>query len=64
MRILLIDPPYTIFAGSDSRYFPVQLDYYGSAFRERHDTGDYNFSAEYERLGDYLKEINSNNHSI
>jgi len=77
MRILLIDPPYTIFTGSDSRYFPVQLDYYGSALkengyggviydanRERYDTGDFNLSAEYERLGGYLKEINSNSHSI
>lgn len=77
MKILLIDPPYAIFTGYVSRYFPVGLSYIGSALkekgydvviydadRERQDTGDLNFSAEYERLGNYLKEINGNKHFI
>jgi len=77
MKILLIDPPYTIFTGYDSRYFPVGLSYIGSALkengydvviydvdRERQDTGDLNFSEEYERLDNYLREINGSNHFV
>lgn len=77
MKVLLIDPPYTIFTGYVSRYFPVGLSYIGAALkenghdviiydvdRERQDIGDLNFSEEYERLENYRKEINSNNHFI
>ena len=77
MRILLIDPPYAIFTGYDSRYFPVGLSYIASVLkedghdvviydvdRERQDTGDLNFSKEYERLENYRKEINSSGHFI
>jgi len=77
MKVLLIDPSYEIFTGYVSRYFPVGLSYIGSALkkkghdvaiydvdRERQDTGDLNFSAEYKRLGNYLKEINGNTHFI
>lgn len=77
MKILLIDPPYEIFTGYVSRYFPIGLSYIGSALkekghdvviydvdRERQDTGDLNFSAEYERLGNYLKEVNTRDHFI
>jgi len=77
MKILLIDPPYAIFTGYVSRYFPVGLCYIGSALkengyevviydadRERLYTGDLNFSKEYERLENYRKEINSDTHFI
>lgn len=77
MKVLLIDPAYTIFTGYVSRYFPVGLSYIGAALkenghdviiydvdRERQDIGDLNFSEEYERLENYRKEINSNNHFI
>ena len=77
MKILLIDPPYAIFTGYDSRYFPVGLSYIGSVLkeaghdvviydvdRERQDAGDLNFSKEYERLENYRKEINSGSHFI
>jgi radical SAM superfamily enzyme YgiQ (UPF0313 family) len=77
MKILLIDPPYTIFTGYVSRYFPVGLSYIGAALkenghdviiydvdRERKDLGDLNFSEEYERLENYRKEINSDSHFI
>ena len=77
MKILLIDPPYTIFTGYDNRYFPVGLSYIGSVLkqngheviiydvdRERLDTGNLNFSEEYKRLQNYLKEINSDSHFI
>lgn len=77
MKILLVDPPFAIFTGYDSRYFPVGLGYIGSVLkenghdvviydvdRERQDTGDLNFSEEYQRLENYKKEINSNNHFV
>jgi radical SAM superfamily enzyme YgiQ (UPF0313 family) len=77
MKVLLIDPPYTIFTGYDSRYFPVGLSYVGAALkesgydvviydvdRERYDTGDLNFSEEYQRLENYRTEINGNSHFI
>jgi anaerobic magnesium-protoporphyrin IX monomethyl ester cyclase len=77
MKIMLIDPPYTIFTGYDSRYFPVGLSYVGSVLkdngydvviydvdRERQDTGNLNFSKEYQRLENYRKEINSGSHFI
>ncbi|MBI5233475.1 MAG: B12-binding domain-containing radical SAM protein [Deltaproteobacteria bacterium] len=77
MRILLIDPPYAIFTGFDSRYFPVGLCYVASALkaqghevavfeadRIRPDTGDLAFSKEYERLERYRKEINSDAHLV
>lgn len=77
MKILLIDPPYAIFTGYVSRYFPVGLSCIGAALkdngydvliydvdRERLDTGDLNFSEEYQRLENYQKEINSDSHFV
>lgn len=77
MKILLIDPPYAIFTGFDSRYFPIGLSHIGAVLREngydaviydvdreRQDTGDLNFSEEYQRLENYRKEINSDEHFI
>ncbi len=77
MKILLIDPPYTIFTGYVSRYFPVGLSYVGSVLkrnghdvviydvdRERGNTGDLNFSEEYQRLENYKKQINTDDHFI
>lgn len=77
MKILLIDPPYTIFTGYSNRYFPVGLSYIGSVLkkngydvviydvdREIRDTGELNFSEEYKNLENYLKEINNDNHFI
>ena len=77
MKILLIDPPYTLFTGFTSRYFPVGLGYVASALkaaghevsiyevdRENMDTGDLNFNEEYLRLNKYLEAINSNEHEI
>jgi len=77
MKILLIDPPYAIFTGYVSRYFPVGLSCIGAALknngydiliydvdREGLDTGDLNFSEEYQRLENYQEEINSDNHFV
>ena len=77
MKILLIDPPYAIFTGYDSRYFPVGLSYVGSVLkgkgydvviydvdRARKALGDINFSEEYKRLELYLNAINGDSHFI
>jgi len=77
MRILLIDPPYTIFTGYSSRYFPVGLSYVAAALKETGyevaicdvdrvcpNAGDINFSEEYNRLQLYLEAINSDDHFV
>ncbi|MBI2263680.1 MAG: B12-binding domain-containing radical SAM protein, partial [Armatimonadetes bacterium] len=77
MKILLIDPPYAIFTGYDSRFFPVGLSYIGAVLkekghevaiydvdRERDDSGDLNLSEEYARLAQYVREVNDDNHDI
>lgn len=77
MKVLLIDPPYTIFSGFDNRYFPVGLSYIGSVLRgngydvaiynvdrERQDVGELNLSEEYKSLEKYREGINNDNHFI
>jgi len=76
MRILLIDPPYNVFTGYATRYFPMGLCLVAAALRDGgHEVGvlhvdalqggdDLDFSEEYHRLEAYLEGIRTYAHPI
>ncbi len=76
MKILLIDPPYNVFTGYATRYFPMGLCSVAAALRSAgHDVGvlhvdameggnDLDFSDEYHRLETYLRGIQDHAHAI
>ncbi|MCK4545883.1 MAG: radical SAM protein [Candidatus Eisenbacteria sp.] len=76
MKILLIDPPYNVFTGYATRYFPMGLCSIAAALRDAgHEVGvlhtdtlsrrdDLDFSNEYVRLEAYLEGIGNHSHQV
>lgn len=77
MKILIIDPPFKVFSGLLSMYFPLGAAYVAGALKKagydcavfdvdaaKPEKGSLNFSEEYERYAEYIKALNNENHHV